>query len=188
MDPGESPEVRQALPDILRRIGTPAAAAALGEALLEPDLRLRCRVISALDKMQEIRRDLVLDRQTVDTVMIAELTGRHRSYQLLGCRGGMPDEPLEKSMTHELERIFRLMTLLSPSRDLKEAYAGARSADAVLHANALELLDNIPSPQLRTLIVPLLDSEVSIAERVKLADRFLGFSAGPAASPATPSN
>ena len=46
-----------------------------------------------------------------------------------------------------------------------------------MHANALEFLDNILSPELRTLIVPLIDSEVTIAERVKLADRFLGFSA-----------
>jgi len=60
---------------------------------------------------------------------------------------------------------------------LKEAYMSARSTDAVRHANALEFLDNILSPQLRTLIVPLIDSEVTIAERIKLADRFLGFSA-----------
>jgi hypothetical protein len=80
-------------------------------------------------------------------------------------------------MSHEVERIFRLMKLLSPSLDLKEAYMSARSTDAVRHANALEFLDNILSPQLRTLIVPLLDSEVTVAERVKLADRFLGFSA-----------
>ena len=74
------------------------------------------------------------------------------------------------------------MKLLSPTLDLKAAYTSARSADAVMHANALEFLDNILSPQLRTLIVPLLDSEVTVAERVKLADRFLGFSAAPPVS------
>jgi len=31
--------------------------------------------------------------------------------------------------------------------------------------------------------VPLIDSEVTVAERVKLADRFLGFSAGQARVP-----
>ena len=179
LDPREADEVRLAIPEVLLRIGTPAAAAALGEALLEPDLTVRFRAISALNKLQETRRDLVLDRQTIDAVMIAELMGHYRSYQLLGAQGGVANDALQKAMARELERIFRLMKLLSPKLDLKEAYAGARSSDAVMHANALEFLDNTLSPELRVLIVPLLDSEVSVAERVKLADRFLGFSATP---------
>ena len=177
VDSRESLEVRQAIPEVLLRIGSTSAAAVLGEALLEPDLTLRFHVISALNKLQETRRDLVLDRQTIDAVMIAELMGHYRSYQLLGAQGGVPNDALQRSMMHEMERIFRLMKLLSPTLDLKEAYAGARSPDAVMHANALEFLDNTLSPELRVLIVPLLDSEVSVAERVRLADRFLGFSA-----------
>jgi len=183
VDPRESMAIRQAIPEVLRKIGSASAAGALGDALLEPDLTLRFRVISALNKLQETTRDLVLDRQTVDAVMIAELMGHYRSYQILGTLGGVPDATLKTSMEHELERIFRLMKLLSPSLDLKEAYAGAHSADAVMHANALEFLDNILSPELRTLIVPLIDSEVTVAERVKLADRFLGFSTASGGSP-----
>ncbi len=182
-DPRETMPIREALAEILLRIGTPAAAAALGEALLEPDLTLRFRVLSALNKLQERRRDLLLDRQTIDAVMVAELMGHYRSYQLLGGLGGIPDEPLRRSMSHELERIFRLMKLLSPSLDLKEAFNAAHSSDAALHANALEFLDNTLSSEMRALIVPLIDSEVTTTERIKLADRFLGFSAlvsGPA--------
>jgi AAA family ATP:ADP antiporter len=179
MDAREPGDVRAAILEILRRIGTPSAAAAIGEALLEPDLTLRFRAISALNKLQETRRDLVLDRQTIDAVMTAELMGHYRSYQLLGAQGGRPSEALTRLMTHEIERIFRLMKLLSPALDLKEAYAGVHSSDAVMHANALEFLDNTLSAEMRALIVPLLDGEVSIAERVKLADRFLGFSHTP---------
>lgn len=177
IDPKESMPVRLVIPEVLRRIGTTAAATALSESLLESDLTLRFKVISALNKLQETRRDVTLDRQTIDAVMIAELMGHYRSYQLLGLRGGVPDPALDITMATEMERIFRLMKLLSPTLDLKEAYTSARSTDAVRHANALEFLDNILSPQLRTLIVPLIDSEVTVAERVKLADRFLGFSA-----------
>jgi hypothetical protein len=183
LDPREMLDVRLAIPEVLLRIGTPSAAAVLGEALLEPDLTLRFRVISALNKLQETRRDLVLDRQTIDAVMTAELMGHYRSYQLLGAQGGVPSDALKTSMSHEMERIFRLMKLLSPKLDLKEAYAGAHSSDAVMHANALEFLDNTLSPELRVLIVPLIDSEVTVAERVKLADRFLGFSAAQTTAP-----
>src|SRR5262249_54017602 len=53
VDPRESMEIRKALPEVLRKVGTAAAAGALGDALLEPDLTLRFRVIAALNKLQE---------------------------------------------------------------------------------------------------------------------------------------
>jgi hypothetical protein len=49
-----------------------------------------------------------------------------------------------------------------------------QSKDPVAHANALEYLDNTLKPQLRSLLVPLIDSEVSDAERARLAEHFLG--------------
>jgi HEAT repeat protein len=84
LDSKETDIVRQAIPEVLRRIGTNAAATALSESLLEQDLALRFRVISALNKLQETRRDVTLDRQQIDTAMIAELMGHYRSYQMLG--------------------------------------------------------------------------------------------------------
>ena len=77
-------------------------------------------------------------------------------------------------MEQEVERIFRLMGLLFPAYDLHSAYFGLRSGNAAVRANALEFLDNILKPQLRSLLVPLLDSYVSVAERVKHANRLLG--------------
>jgi ATP:ADP antiporter, AAA family len=180
-DPDQAMDIRQAIPGVLLRIGTPAAAAALTDALIEPDLDQRFRIISALNKLQETNRELAFDRQMVDTAMIAELTGHYRSYQILGTLGGEPDDRLQQAMTGEVERIFRLMKLLFPALELKEAYTAMLSADAVMHANALEFLDNTLSPQLRSLLVPLLDSEVTVTERIRLADRFLGFrDTGPA--------
>jgi hypothetical protein len=70
-----------------------------------------------------------------------------------------------------------MMKLLFPAIDLQNAYLGIQSADPVVHSNALEFLDNTLNPQLRARLVPLIDSEVTLQERVRLADRFLGFSA-----------
>ena len=80
-------------------------------------------------------------------------------------------------MAGEMERIFRLLKLLFPSIDLQNAYHGVQSRDPVTHANALEFLDNTLNPRLRGLLVPLVDSDISVAERIRQADRFLGFSA-----------
>ena len=175
-DPNEPIEIRQQIPQVLLRIGTEPAGRVLAENLLQADTILRFRIISALNKLHDVRRNLALDKPLVETVMTAELMGHYRSYQILGTMGGVADDVLQRAMNDEVERIFRLMKLLFPSLDLQNAYLGIQSPDPVTHANALEFLDNTLNPQLRPLLVPLIDSEVSVAERIRLADRFLGFS------------
>ena len=69
-------------------------------------------------------------------------------------------EALQHSMEQELERIFRLMALLLPQAGLHDAYVGVRSSNPIVRANALEFLDNVLKPELRQVLVPLLDSQV----------------------------
>ena len=61
-------------------------------------------------------------------------------------------------MEQELERIFRLMALLLPQAGLHDAYVGVRSSNPTVRANALEFLDNVLKPELRHVLVPLLDA------------------------------
>jgi hypothetical protein len=75
-------------------------------------------------------------------------------------------------MKEDLERIFRLINILNPDDDLESAYLGMQSNDPGIHANALKFLDNTLKPQMRLLLVPLIDGEES--ERLQLANRFLG--------------
>jgi AAA family ATP:ADP antiporter len=105
--------------------------------------------------------------------MVAEIMGHYRSYQILGVLRQHVDEMLRKAMEGEVERIFRLMKLLYPSIDFQNAYRGIQSRDQATHANALEFLENTVNPGLRTLLLPLIDSEVSVGERIQFADTFL---------------
>jgi ATP:ADP antiporter, AAA family len=170
------PAVRRQTPDVLLQIGTSEAGSALAENLVQADAELRSKVILALNKLCRLRRDLKLDKQLIESAMVAEMMGHYRSYQILGASSGNVDETLKQSMIEEVERIFRLMKLMFPALDLQNAYMGIQSSDPVTHANALEFLDNTLTPYLRARLVPLIDSEVSLEERIKLADRFLGFS------------
>lgn len=160
---------------ILGLIGTLAAGRALMENLLESDTALRFRVISALNKLRQTRPELELDTLMVETVLAAEIIGHYRSYQILGTLGGSLEgddtvlRTLRETMDLEVERIFRLLSLLHPQYDLHSAYVGLQSKNAVVHDNALEFLDNVLKPQLRSALVPLLDSEVGVAERARLA-------------------
>jgi len=166
-------EIRRMVPEVLLRIGTPQASRALADNVLQADSVLRFRIISALNKLQELHKHPPLDRGLVETVMVAEIMGHYRTYQILGSLRQHVDELLRKSMEREVERIFRLMKLLFPSIDLQNAYRGIQSRDQATHANALEFLENTLNPALRTLLLPLIDSEVSVGERIRFADTFL---------------
>jgi ATP:ADP antiporter, AAA family len=179
-DPSAPAEVRREVPTVLSDIGTYAAARALSENLLEADTAVRFRIISALNKLQKLHPSAQPDLRMVETLLAAEVMGHYRSYQILGTLSGTIDEKgpvstgLHESMSQEEERIFRLLGLLYPHQDLHSAYFGVKSRDALVHDNALEFLDNILNKNLRDMLVPLIDSEVSIPERVQIANRMTG--------------
>ena len=176
-DPATGIEIRRQIPGILGSIGGDEAAQVLVAGLLEGDTMVRFHVISALNKLRRQRPSLEIDERTIESILLAELLGHYRSHQVLHRLAAMHDEEaiqsLHRSMTHERERIFRLLALAHPSHDLHSAYVGLQSKDPVVHDNALEFLEHVLKPQLRKILVPLLDSEYSTEERVKLADRLV---------------
>ena len=179
VDPETPVAARRALPLVLQQIGTQATHAVLGESLLDPDVEVRYGVISALNKLQEMHPTWRVDPTMLETLLDAEILGHLRSYQMIGALlPALADpapvmEPLKVPMEQELERIFRLLKLRFPHQDLHSAYVGVQSTNPIVHDNALEFLENILSPQLRTQLVPLLDSAVPTRERVALAHRML---------------
>ena len=179
-DPSLAAEVRRELPSVLLRIGSAGAEQVLIAGLLEADVTLRHRVVSSLNKLRDRHPHIKIDPSIVELLLAAEISGHYRSYQVLGpLRAQLKDddpviEALRHSMEQEIERIFRVMALLFPQAGLHDAYVGLRSANATIRANALEFLDNTLKPELRQVLVPLLDSMVTVEERIELADRYVG--------------
>jgi HEAT repeat protein len=176
-DPAVSAEIRYAIPGVLVKMGTPAAARALMDNLLQGDARLRFRVISALNKLHVQHPEIDRDLQLLETVLVAEILGHYRSYQILHMLGSTADSQLagalQDSMHQELERIFRLLGLLYPHLDAHSTYLGLQSKSISVHDNALELMDNVLKGQLRDILVPLLDGRISVAERATKGSRLI---------------
>lgn len=172
-DRSVSIETRREIPLVLARLGTPLAIRILANNVIQGDNVLRSRIISSLNKLLDLYKDAQMDASSIEIVLEAEIMGYYRSCQMLESATGEA-EVLKESMKADLERIFRLMKLLTPEHELHNAYRGLQSKDPISHANALEYLDNTLKPQLRELLVPLIDSDVSNAERARLADRVLG--------------
>jgi AAA family ATP:ADP antiporter len=179
-DPSTAVETKRELPQVLVRIGTPVALEVLIEGLLQSDVTLRHRVIASLNKLHDVHPEVRIDEQLVEVVLAAEISGHYRSYQVLGAlREQFKDDDqsldgIRQSMDQELERMFRLMALLVPGPGLHDAYVGVRSTNPTVRDNALEFLDNVLKPGLRRLLLPLLDSQVTIDERIAIANQLVG--------------
>jgi AAA family ATP:ADP antiporter len=172
-------QARREIPSVLVALGTSSAASVLLDNLLEGDTTLRFRTIAALNKLCRMNPQIELDMQMLETVLAAEILGHYRSYQIMATIGAIPDSvdplarALKESMQQELERIFRLLNLLHPHLDLHSAYIGLQSTSVAVHDNALEFLDNVLKSQMRDMLVPLLDSKITVAERAQLAQRLV---------------
>lgn len=175
-DPIVLVEARREIPSVLLRIGTPEADRALSAGLLDADVPLRQRVIASLNKVKQRNPGLHVDRAALELLLAAEIAGHSRSYQVLLTlrHDDAVASALRQSMELELERMFRLIALLSPARGLHDAYVGIRSGNETARANALEYLENVLRADWRELLLPLVDPTVTDAERAVLVERMLG--------------
>jgi AAA family ATP:ADP antiporter len=169
-------EIRREIPELLLRIGSPAAQLALVENLLERDARIRFRIITALNKLLQADPARRVDRQAVSSVLHAEIVGLYRSHQVLAAlqrhdaASDVIAHALRDAIAQETERVFRLLKVLYPHADMHSAYVGLQSENPVVHDNALEFVETVLSPDLRERLLPLLDSGVTVDDRVQLAD------------------
>jgi HEAT repeat protein len=157
--------------------------------VLDRDVVLRYHTIAALNRLGQEHPDRTTDRKLIETVLAAEIMGHYRSYQVLGTLSGAlaasltdPANPIEhglrESMEKETERIFRLLKILYPQYDMHSAYVGLQSSDPVVHDNAIEFMDSVLPPEVRQIVIPLFDREVSVEARIASANRLLGTSLG----------
>lgn len=170
--------VRRPVPGILAAIGAPGAAEVLLDHLLG-DERIRGPVIAALAALRARRPGLQLDTGRIRLALTYEILRHYASYQTLGRLGRAlaAEDPvvqgLRDSMDEEERRIFDLLGLMRPDVAAAALHAALRSPSRTARANALELLSYLGDPQVRELLVPLLDGD--LADRVRAADRIVGF-------------
>ena len=179
-------DVRREIPKVLESIGSRNAQAVLVESVLDRDVVLRYHTIAALNRLGQAHPDRPTDRKLIESVLAAEIMGHYRSYQVLGTLGNALDESaanpiehgLKESMEKESERIFRLLKILYPQYDMHSAYVSLQSSDPVVHDNAVEFMDSVLPPEVRQVIIPLFDRDVSVDVRIATANRMLGSSLG----------
>ena len=166
--------MRRHVPSTLSRIPCQASMDVLIAALVnEKDAFLRYKCVAAIDRLHGEHPELTFDPSPIET--LAWLEGM-QFYQFLSyhdnlfTRGGVTTPCLLKSLLEEKrararERVFFMLALLYPRRDVMAARWELEHGDARAKASACEYLDNVLSGPLRRQLMPMLE-ELTDEERV----------------------
>ena len=172
-DADEDIWVRRHIPSTLAQIPSQKSVDVLVAALEEPDGFLRFKAIAALERLRRTDVPLSFSRETLEALTLKEgiryfnylslydnLFGRKQLESELLAR------TLEQKMERTRDRIYRLLALIYPWRDVGAAQWTLRHGDPRSRASASEYLDNILTGQLRKRIMPLLE-DLPIEEKVR---------------------
>jgi HEAT repeat protein len=167
--------VRVEIPQVLRRIGTQAAADALMRGLLDDNRTISYRVLKSLNRLRERRSDLVLTAGRIEAQIEWSASRHvrfllHRTTVATAPRGPARDllrRVIRERSQQAFQRLFRGLALIYPPRETFLAYRGVTSKNARLHAQAVEYLETILSPEHRQIVLPLIDYPGSSTENMR---------------------
>ena len=173
-DPQEDVWVRRHIPATLARVPCQASMDVLIAGLSEPDGFLRYKVLVAIEKLRREHPDLTFRVEPIEALALKEGRGYFNWLSLhynLFVRAGLPIDSvlaltLEQKLGRSVDRIYRLLGLLYPWRDIAAARWAIDHGDARARSSALEYLDNILASQLRSRLVPVLE-EMPLDEKVR---------------------
>lgn len=174
-------DIRRQIPRVLARIGGQEAVHILLDCLHESEGHLRYKILKALNQLRSSDAQLVFGEVRILQQLLAEMEQYYRQVQILlavnpaavplseakARRQDLLTVSLLEQQEKTTERIFRLLGLLYPPQDIHHAYYGLRSQRSQVRANTVEFLDNLLNPSLRKYLLPIIDSKVTLGQRVR---------------------
>jgi len=165
-DPDEHMWVRRHIPATLARIPCQKSMEILIGALGVRDGFLRYKVVSSLERLRQEHPDLTVAREPVEALALTE--AQHYSkyanlyVALCGNHGaGSEQTLLARALTEKLrrtlDRTYRLLGLIYPQKDVRNARWAIEHGSVRLRAGAIEYLDNLLSGGLRKHLMPLFE-------------------------------
>jgi hypothetical protein len=159
----------QALRLLLRTATQATVDYLFGIAMVEADAVLRQEALSGLVALrlrgealefptQPIRRQVAREVANYQRIIhVAEIYRQH-------ARGALaPDDPLigllRVLLEEAVDQLFRLLMLRYRPDDIHLVYEHLRVPDPYIRSDAVELLDNLLDPVMRTIIAPVLDED-----------------------------
>jgi ATP/ADP translocase/HEAT repeat protein len=166
--------MRRQIPRVLRLIPSQRAVDILLGFINDPNLALRGGVLRALNRLRESAPNLdygaksVTEQVSSEARYYFELSAALEAFR----EPGKPRTPaallastLQERLKLTIERLFRLLGLRYPPRQVYAAYLAMRSGHRDEHAAALEFLDSVLDRDTKRILVPILDDPAMLAQR-----------------------
>ncbi|MDQ2946970.1 MAG: HEAT repeat domain-containing protein, partial [Acidobacteriota bacterium] len=166
--------IRRQIPRVLRLIPSQRAVDILLGFISDPNLGLRAGVLRALNRLRESAPKLDYGAKSVTEQVATEARYYFELYAALEAfrEPGTPRTPaallastLEERLKATIERLFRLLGLRYPPRQVYAAFLAVRSGQRDEHAAALEFLDSVLDRDMKRIMVPILDDPAMLAQR-----------------------
>lgn len=160
--------VRRHIPATLARIPSDRSVAILVDALTERDGFVRYKAIAALEKLRREHPEPVIDQQRIQHLVLGE-SSYYETYvtaldELSGdeaARGSLLARALREKLGRTQDRIYRLLALIHPWREIADARWAIERGSGHLRASAIEYLDNLLSGPLRRQVMPIVEDRPS---------------------------
>jgi len=164
-DPEEQIWVRRHLPATFARIPCQKTMDILVEALDEEDGFLRFKLIGAIETLHRAHPELTYDRERLTALTLEEaslgLVYRQLYRQAVEQAGipgsGLLAQALAEKIQRARDRVFRLLGILHPWKDIDAARWGVERGDGRTRSGAIEYLDNLLKGAERKRLVPFLE-------------------------------
>jgi AAA family ATP:ADP antiporter len=157
--------IRKNIPKVMRLIPCQQAVDTATYCLGRVNPALKYYLVKALNSLRSAYPELKFDQKRIENVLLDDAKEYYEIYQILFSQTKSESAPgsqlLKKALEEKLqtcfERIFRVMGLLYPPKDIFYAYLGYVSGQRQLHANSIEFLDNLLRRDIKKYIFPILD-------------------------------
>ena len=164
-DPEEDIWVRRHIPATLARIPCQQSLDILVDTLDEDDSFLRFKSVTWIQRLKRENPSLTFKRDPIEGLLLKESRkyfNRLGLHHNLFVRAKLPkdsvlSQAIEEKIVRTVDRIYRLLALIYPWKDVAAARWAIERGDNKARANALEYLDNILSGQLRQRVMPVLE-------------------------------
>ncbi len=166
--------VRRQVPRVLKNIPHQRSVNALLAALGIQDLAIRAAVLKALNRLREASPELNFENQFITDQILAEARHYFELHAALAPfrEGGGPGgrdcrllaRTIEERLRNTLERLFRLLGLRYPTKEIYSAYLAVSRGHGEEASAAMEFLDNTLDRGLKRILIPLLDAPEHLGE------------------------
>jgi ATP:ADP antiporter, AAA family len=164
--------VRRQIPRVLQRIPHQRSVDVLIQAIDEEDLNVRVSVLRSLNVLREAAPRLTYGREPVMHQILGEARYYYEMNAALEPFRDKQDIPaarllaktLESRLRSTLDRLFRLLGLRYPPKEIYAAYLAVNRPKGDQFTAAMEFLDNVLERELKKVLLPLIDSDARITQ------------------------